>query len=61
MSKKKMTRRAFVARTTGAAVSAMVVPRHVLGGAGHTAPSDTVNFALIGCGGQGRTDSGELV
>jgi len=61
MSKEKMTRRKFVAGTTGAAVSAMIVPRHVLGGVGYTAPSDTVNFALIGCGGQGRTDSGELV
>ena len=31
----------------------MIVPRHVLGGAGSTAPSDTVNFAVVGCGGQG--------
>lgn len=61
MSKDKITRRNFVAGTTGAALSAMIVPRHVLGGVGFTAPSDTVNFALIGCGGQGKTDSGELV
>ncbi len=61
MSKGKVTRRKFVAGTTGAALSAMIVPRHVLGGVGYTAPSDTVNFALIGCGGQGKTDSGELV
>lgn len=61
MKKDKLTRRKFVAGTTGAALSAMIVPRHVLGGVGYNAPSDTVNFALIGCGGQGKTDSGELV
>ncbi|MBL8207642.1 MAG: Gfo/Idh/MocA family oxidoreductase [Blastocatellia bacterium] len=61
MNKDKITRRKFVAGTSGAALSAMIVPRHVLGGVGYNAPSDTVNFALIGCGGQGKTDSGELV
>ncbi len=64
MAKEKITRRKFVTATTGAALAAaspMIVPRHVLGGVGFTAPSDTVNFALIGCGGQGKTDSGELV
>ncbi len=61
MKKDKLTRRKFVAGTTGAALSAMIVPRHVLGGVGYNAPSDTVNFALIGCGGQGKSDSGELV
>jgi predicted dehydrogenase len=61
MKHDKMTRRKFVAGTSGAALSAMIVPRHVLGGVGYNAPSDTVNFALIGCGGQGKTDSGELV
>lgn len=61
MKKDKMSRRKFVAGTTGAALSAMIVPRHVLGGVGYNAPSDTLNFALIGCGGQGKTDSAELV
>ncbi|MFN0119658.1 MAG: Gfo/Idh/MocA family protein, partial [Blastocatellia bacterium] len=61
MKKDKLSRRDFVAGTTGASVGAMIVPRHVLGGVGYTAPSDTVNFALIGCGGQGKTDAGELV
>ncbi|MGH9836277.1 MAG: Gfo/Idh/MocA family protein [Blastocatellia bacterium] len=61
MKQDKITRRKFVAGTTGVAISAMIVPRHVLGGVGYNAPSDTVNFALIGCGGQGKTDSGELV
>ena len=61
MKKNKISRRKFVTGTTGVALSAMIVPRHVLGGVGYNAPSDTVNFALIGCGGQGKTDSGELV
>ena len=61
MKQDKITRRKFVAGTGGAALSAMIVPRHVLGGVGYNAPSDTVNFALIGAGGQGKTDSGELV
>jgi predicted dehydrogenase len=61
MKKEKLSRRKFVAGTTGAALSAMIVPRHVLGGPGYQPPSDTVNFALIGCGGQGKTDSRELV
>ena len=57
----QLSRRKFVTGTTGVAVSAMIIPRHVLGGAGYQAPSDTVHFALIGCGGQGKTDSGELI
>jgi predicted dehydrogenase len=61
MSKEKITRRKFVAGTTGATLGAMIVPRHVLGGPGYSAPSDTVNFALVCCGGQGKTDSAELV
>ncbi len=61
MKKDNISRRKFVATTAGASLGAMIVPRHVLGGPGFTAPSDTVNFALIGCGGQGKADSGELV
>jgi predicted dehydrogenase len=33
-----------------------VVPRHVLGGAGHTAPSEKLNIASIGAGGQAAHD-----
>jgi predicted dehydrogenase len=33
-----------------------LVPRHVLGGAGFVAPSGKVNVALVGAGGQGRTN-----
>src|SRR5262245_14452864 len=52
---KRISRRAFV--KTAAATPALftIVPRHVLGGQGHTAPSDKFGGALIGCGGQGRS------
>ncbi len=51
--RKAISRRSFV--KTAAAVPALftIVPRHVLGGAGYVAPSDTFGGALIGCGGQG--------
>jgi predicted dehydrogenase len=42
------SRRAF------AATAAMIVPRHVLGGVGYQAPSDTLRIAGIGVGGMGR-------
>jgi predicted dehydrogenase len=61
MKRDKITRRKFVAGTTGAAVGAMVVPRHVLGGPGYIAPSDKLNVAVVGCGGQGASDASELV
>ena len=61
MREDKITRRKFVAGTTGAAFGAMIVPRHVLGGPGYQPPSDTLNIAVIGCGGQGATDAVELV
>src|SRR6516162_9738472 len=61
MRQNKVTRRSFVAGTAGAAFGAMVVPRHVLGGAGYLAPSETVNVAVVGCGGQGAADAGEIL
>ena len=44
-----LTRRAFI---PGAA--ALIVPRHVLGGPGYQAPSDTLNIAGVGVAGMGR-------
>jgi len=37
-----------------AAAAAMIVPRHVLGGPGYQAPSDTLAIAGVGIGGMGR-------
>jgi predicted dehydrogenase len=37
-----------------AGISALIVPRHVLGGPGQQAPSDTLRIAGVGVGGMGR-------
>jgi len=50
------SRRSFLKEGAAAAASITIVPRHVLGGTGQPAPSDKVNIALIGAGGQGRTN-----
>lgn len=39
-----------------AAATVTIVPRHVLGGPGHKAPSDTLNIGCVGLGGKGRSD-----
>jgi predicted dehydrogenase len=50
-----LSRREFLVK--GAAVSAFtIVPRHVLGGARHIAPSDKLNIAGVGIGGKGYSD-----
>jgi predicted dehydrogenase len=54
------TRREFLATTTSAAAAFTIVPRHVLGGPRFVAPSDKVNVAIIGAGGQGRTNARAL-
>jgi predicted dehydrogenase len=48
--RRKISRRSLAA----AAVGAMIVPRHVLGGPGYQAPSDTIRIAGVGVGGMGR-------
>jgi len=51
------SRRELLAAAAGAAAwSVTVVPRHVLGGAGQTPPSERVNLAGIGAGGMGGGD-----
>src|SRR4051794_16900928 len=53
-------RRDFLKASTAAAATFTIVPSHVLGGPGRVAPSDTVSVALIGAGGQGRSNLREL-
>ena len=56
MSDKTTTRREFLgdAAKAGAALSMFhIVPRHVLGGPGYTAPSALLNIGVIGVGGMG--------
>jgi len=54
-------RRSFLKGTALAAAGASIVPRHVLGGAGYQAPSDTLNIAGIGVGGRGASNMNALV
>ena len=56
----KLNRRDFVDRSSKLAMGAMIVPRHVLGGPGHQAPSDMLNLAIIGVGGQGTENAQEF-
>ncbi len=51
-----LSRRDFIGKTATAAAAFTIVPRHVLGGPGYTAPSDMVNVAGIGLGNQGGSD-----
>jgi predicted dehydrogenase len=55
-SSRSRSRRTFLKDSAAAAASFTIVPRHVLGGSGQVAPSDKVNIALVGAGGQGRTN-----
>ncbi len=50
------SRRDFIGKTAAATAAFTIVPRHVLGGPGFTAPSDMVNVAGIGLGNQGGSD-----
>jgi predicted dehydrogenase len=59
MNETKPTRRAFGRIATGV-TAFTVVPRSVLGGPGHTAPSEKLNIAGIGVGGRGAGDIQEL-
>jgi predicted dehydrogenase len=50
------SRRSFLKTAAVAATAFMIVPRHVLGGRGFTAPSDRLIIAGIGAGGKGQSD-----
>lgn len=52
----KHSRRAFLGKAGLAAAGVTIVPRHVLGGKGFTAPSDKLVVAGVGVGGKGRSD-----
>ncbi len=55
----RMSRRDFM-RVAAATAAFTVVPRHVLGGRGRTAPSEKLNVACIGIGGMGASDVGQM-
>ncbi len=50
------TRRRFLTTSATAAAAVTLIPRHVLGGAKSVPPSEKVNVALVGTGGQGRVN-----
>jgi myo-inositol 2-dehydrogenase / D-chiro-inositol 1-dehydrogenase len=48
------SRRRFIKNAAGTIAAFTIVPRHVLGGPGFLAPSDTLTKAIVGVGGMGR-------
>jgi predicted dehydrogenase len=54
-----MNRRTFL-QAAASAVAFSIVPAHVLGGPGRKAPSDKLNIAGVGVGGQGAGDLKEM-
>ena len=52
----RMNRRKFLGTAAGAAASFTILPRRALGGRGYQPPSETLNIAGIGVGGQGAYD-----
>lgn len=60
MSPPDLTRRDFIIDASTAAFGAMIVPRHVLGGPRHRAPSDTLGIAIIGAGGMGTENAQQV-
>ena len=60
MSRHEISRRQFIAGATASAAAVTIVPRHVLGGTGFQAPSDTLNIAAVGAGGMGGENAQEL-
>jgi hypothetical protein len=53
LKKNHINRRRFVEMAATSAIGFTILPRHVLGGKGYIAPSDTINLAYIGIGTQG--------
>ena len=54
--KQSKSRRNFIKKTGMIGTGVFIVPRHVLGGEGYTAPSDQLGLAAIGSGGKGTSD-----
>ena len=57
----KVSRRDFLSRTAAVTAAVTIVPRYVLGARGRTAPSEKLNVAVIGVGGQGRHNTNALL
>jgi predicted dehydrogenase len=55
------SRRHFLKQTAFAVSALTLVPRHVLGGPRFVPPSEKINIAVVGVGGQGRTNATALM
>ena len=60
MKQQKMTRRGFMGTAAAGVAAFTVVPRHVVAGSGDAAPSEKINIAGVGIGGQGGHDINQL-
>ena len=60
MKRTTLSRRAFLGRAAATATVVSVVPRHVIAGSGQTPPSERLNIAGIGAGGQAAADLGKV-
>jgi len=61
VQKSSISRRNFLKTTAKTAAAFSIVPRFVLGGSNYIAPSEKINIALIGSGGQGIYDMKNLI
>lgn len=57
---KNISRRKFLRLSAAGVSSAMILPRHVLGGKKYGSPNDKLNIAGIGVGGQGGGDISQM-
>jgi predicted dehydrogenase len=60
-SEERLSRRKLLTDAAALGASFMIVPRHVLGGAGFVPPSDKITLASIGLGRQGQAVTMELL
>jgi hypothetical protein len=61
MTSSPSSRRHFLKTAAATVATFNIVPRHVLGGPRYVPPSEKVNVAIIGTGGQGRTNVRALI
>ena len=60
-NKSGVNRRRFLRASAVGAGGVLIVPRHVLGGSGHVAPSGKITLAHIGMGTEGFRELGDLL
>ena len=60
ISEGRVPRRRFIKLTGMTTAAFTIVPRYVLGGKGHVAPSDRVNVGVVGVGGRGKQNIQDL-